>query len=80
MHVIDPRGMGVVEWANAMALELQPFGPVPRLEDPKLWRDWARSVMHNPQIASRVPPEPRFFDDWQDWAIRFIQTLQGLGT
>jgi hypothetical protein len=76
--LIDPRGMGVVEWAHAMALELQPFGLIPALQDPKLWQDWGRAVILNPTISARVPPEPRFFEDWQEWAIRFNQSIYGL--
>ena len=68
----------MVEWADAMALELQPYGVVPKLEDPEAWQDWGRAVILNPQIAAQIPPEPRFFYDWQEWAIRFNQSLYGL--
>lgn len=78
MILIDPRGMGVVEWAQAMALELQPFGLIPRLDNPDTWQDWGRAVILNQAISSRVPPEPRFFEDWQEWATRFNQALYGL--
>lgn len=77
---IDPHMMGVIEWTDQMAPELEPFGDIPILETEDKWKDWASSVINNPLIAQRQPPEPTYFQNWRDWAYRFIQTIHGLST
>lgn len=78
MTLIDPQGMGVIEWTDRMVLELEPFGTFPELNEPEEWRDWALAVIQNVPIAACQPPDPRFFIDWRDWAYRFLQTIYGL--
>lgn len=78
ISTIDPRGMGVVEWIERMNPELDSFGDIPIIYEESEWKDWAYVVCSNPQIARCQPPDARFFDDWQDWACRFIQTIYAL--
>jgi hypothetical protein len=78
MFVIDPYGWEVVEWVDRMTPSLEPFGDVPELLAEGEWRDWARSIIQNTQIARCQPPDPGLFNDWREWACRFNQTVYGL--
>ena len=72
---IDPRGMTVMQWTDAMTLELTGRSIPPRLDSPRTWQAWALVVSQSPRIATSNPPNPLEFDDWRDWAQRFNQTV-----
>lgn len=72
--MIDPRYMNVLEWTDRMA-EILPF-PAVRLLDPEEWRNWARNLIQYPQISGFNPPDPDQFNDWEQWAERFNQTVE----
>lgn len=72
---IDPRGLDVIEWCDYMVDELNQFGPVPRLLDPREWRAWGEVVIQFQGLLKYSPPEPRFFDEWREWAERFNQAV-----
>lgn len=80
MLVVDPRGMTVENWTALSAFYLAPYGTLPKLTDPDLWRDWAAVVINFPAIAGLNPPNPAGFDDWIDWAPRFNQAAKLLVT
>lgn len=65
----------MVEWTDYMADVLTPYGPIPRLDDPALWKEWANGVVLNPAISSWLPPDPTFYDNWQNWADDFNKVL-----
>jgi hypothetical protein len=71
--IIDPRGLTATEWCDYMADELTVLPmKIARDED---WRDWARHVIQDPSIARHNPPNPEFFEDWQEWAFRFNESV-----
>jgi hypothetical protein len=75
---INPIMMDVFEWTDKMAPELiKNGGYLGRLEDPKQWREWARSVMLINNEWQGYVPDPYEFDDWRDWAERLLQTVTG---
>lgn len=71
--MIDPAGMDVTDWADAMVPVLSRFGPVGRIEDPAFWQVWATLACELPTVRSHNPPNPFEFEDWTLWAQRFIQ-------
>ncbi len=73
--IIDPRHLEIIEWTDYMADELLGISSPPRLDDPEQWKAWALIVVQAPGIAKSNPPDPRHFDDWRDWAMRFQQTV-----
>jgi hypothetical protein len=73
--VIDPRFLTVREWTDAMTVDLDTYGPLPRLDDDEKWRDWAVAVITLPGISVFSPPSPVEFDDWRTWADRFNQAV-----
>lgn len=71
--ILPTRNMDVTEWTDMMALTLERYGAISRLDDPEMWKDWANRVIAIPKISATLPPIPDFFDDWRDWAERFVQ-------
>ena len=72
---INPIGMDVMEWTDKMVPILLPYGGViGKLDDPNEWQDWARSVILINNAWQGVAPNPYQFDDWKEWAERFLQT------
>ena len=72
---IDPRMMTVTEWTDFMAPLLEPFGRMPRLDNPEFWKEWALTLIQRPAIQHFCPPDPRYFEDWEEWAFRFNQAV-----
>lgn len=77
--VIDPRFITVTQWCAQMALSLSAIGNVPQLQDPTQWREWAKTVVNFPALASVGAPRPERFDQWDDWVRQFNLTLRSLG-
>lgn len=72
---IDPRYLDVVEWTDFTAPLLEKYGRLPRLDNPEFWKEWALTLIQKPSIQSCQPPDPRYFDDWREWAFRFNQAV-----
>ncbi len=72
---VDPRGMTVMEWAEAMIIPLDQLIVTPRLLTESGWRDWANQVIQTAEVAALGPPQPDKFQDWRDWAFQFNQTV-----
>ena len=67
--------MDVIEWTDKMVPILLPYGGViGKLDDPNEWQDWARSVILINNAWQGVAPNPYQFDDWKEWAERFLET------
>lgn len=71
--LIDPRGMDLRLWADAVIFDLEKFGPLGQLMDESEWKDWAAGIIGVNGISQLNPPSPYQFDDWREWAIRFYQ-------
>jgi hypothetical protein len=71
--ILPTINMTVTEWTDMMALELERYGVVSRLDEPERWKDWANRVIAMPKIAVTIPPVPDLFNDWREWAERFVQ-------
>ena len=70
--------MSVEEWTDFMIPLLVGFedsGRLPRLDNPEFWKEWALTLIQKPSIASKNPPDPRYFEDWREWAMRFNQAV-----
>ena len=76
MIAVDPRGLSATQWCNFMAPVLAPFGPLPAVREDAEWRGWADAVCAMSGISKRTPPLPEFFDQWSDWATRFIDVVR----
>lgn len=73
--MIDPRGMSLREYADAVIFTVRDRWSLPRLDDEADWQSWATVVLR--AFAAQGPPNPYFFDDWRDWAERVYPMLEG---
>lgn len=73
-HITLPTHMDLVDWANQVALDLDPFGTFGRLDDPTNWQGWAMQFLNNAALGRNFP-NPYYFADWREWAERFTQAL-----
>jgi hypothetical protein len=63
------------DWADQIVLDLDTYGPIPRLVDKDQWQDWAVSFCVISGISQKNPPNPYYFSDWREWASRFAQVM-----
>lgn len=68
---INPRGLTVKEWCDYMVDELMQYGQAPVIQDETDWQEWGQQICKLPTIAGFNPPDPRFFNNFYDWAERF---------
>jgi hypothetical protein len=75
IRVTLPTGMALRDWADQIALDLDPYGAFGRLDDDAQWQDWAMQFLKNSSLKENFPV-PYNFDNWQDWAERFCQVVE----
>lgn len=74
--MVDPRGMSITQWADAVLLSVGDAWSYPRLDDEVRWRDWAVAFLRSPTFANQALPDPYGFNDWQEWAERAYPMLE----
>lgn len=72
--ITRPQGMELLDWANQIVLDLDPYGSFGKLENETLWQDWAMQYFNNSALGRNFPI-PYDFQDWREWAERFAQML-----
>jgi hypothetical protein len=72
---IDPRGMNFVDWSDRMNLILDPLRIAVRFFEGDNWQDWAAQLVDSPGLPEHNLPMPYQFGNWEEWAMRFNQTI-----
>jgi hypothetical protein len=75
VRITLPTGMGLRDWADQIALDLDNYGALGRLDDVDNWQNWAMQFLNNTTLGRNFPL-PYDFDDWREWAERFCQTAE----
>lgn len=75
VRITLPTGMALRDWADQIALDLDPYGAFGRLDDESNWQNWAMQFLNNMTLRENFPV-PYNFDNWREWAERFCQTLE----
>lgn len=75
IRVTLPTGLGLRDWADQIALDLDPYGAFGRLDIEDQWQNWAMQFLNNMTLKENFPI-PYYFDNWREWAERFCQTLE----
>jgi len=70
-----PTGMALQDWADQVALDLDSYGALGRLDDVTNWQNWAMQFLNNTTLGRNFPL-PYDFDDWREWAERFCQAAE----
>jgi hypothetical protein len=73
-QVTLPTYMSLMDWADQVALDLDPYGALRRLNDETDWQNWAMQFLNNTSLKENFPV-PYHFTDWREWAERFCQVL-----
>lgn len=74
VQVTLPTGMGLRDWADQIALDLDPYGAFGRLDDETQWQNWAMQFLNNMSLKENFPV-PYNYTNWREWAERFVQTI-----
>ena len=75
VRITLPIGMELRDWADQIALDLDSYGALSRLDDIENWQNWAMQFLNNTSLGRNFPI-PYDFDDWREWAERFCQTAE----
>ena len=75
IQVTLPTGMGLRDWADQIALDLEPYGTFGRLDDEDQWQNWAMQFLNNMTLRENFPI-PYSFESWREGAERFCQVLE----
>jgi hypothetical protein len=75
IRVTLPTGMRLKDWADQIALDLDPYGAFGRLDNEDRWQDWAMQFLNTMSLKENLPV-PYYFNDWREWAERFCQTVE----
>ena len=75
VRITLPTGMGLRDWADQVALDLDNYGALGRLDDVENWQNWAMQFLNNTTLGRNFPL-PYDFDDWREWAERFCQATE----
>ena len=70
-----PTGIQLQDWADQVALDLDSYGALGRLDDVDNWQNWAMQFLNNTTLGRNFPL-PYDFDDWREWAERFCQATE----
>lgn len=74
---VNPVGMTLRQWADALILTTDPAFSFGRLDDDTKWQDWAAQFVRATPYSQRNVPSPYFFTDWRQWAERSYTMLEG---
>jgi hypothetical protein len=72
IRITLPGQLSLLDWADQVALDLDPYGSFGRLDNKDAWQEWAMNILNTSTIKGNFPV-PYDFDDWRDWAERFCQ-------
>lgn len=75
---VNPVGMGLRQWADAVILACGDAWSFGRLDDESKWQDWAVAFVRAQPFAQRRPPDPYAFGDWREWAMRVYPMLEAV--
>lgn len=75
MRTTLPTGMKLQDWADQIALDLDPYGTFGRLDDVNQWQNWAMQFLNNMTLKENIPI-PYQYENWREWAERFCQVLE----
>ena len=75
IRITLPTNMGLRDWADQIALDLDPYGSFGRLNNVDDWQNWAVQFLNNTALNENIPV-PYSFKDWREWAQRFCQVVE----
>jgi len=77
--MIDPRNMGLTDWADSVILSIGDAWTFGRLDNESQWQEWAIGLVRSSTYSARSLPDPYQYSDWKDWAMRVYPMLEKIG-
>ena len=74
--MIDPRGLKLLDWADAVILTVPDAWSFGRLNNEDDWQVWGTAFVRADGFTQLNPPNPYEFKDWREWAMRMFTFLQ----
>ena len=74
MNITRPTGMTAIDWADCVVLELDAYAALGRLDNEAEWQDWAVQFRNITALGKGIP-DPYGFENWNEWADRFVGAL-----
>ena len=74
--MINPLGMTLRNWADAVVLSQSDAWSLGRLDDEARWQDWAIGLLRSSHFTQQAVPDPYQFSDWREWAMRAYPMLE----
>lgn len=74
VRITLPGRMDLLDWADQISHDLDPYGSFGRLDSKDQWQNWAMNLLNTSSLKGALPV-PYDFDDWEDWAERFCQAV-----
>lgn len=71
---ILPVGLEFKQWVDALRNEY-PDADLPLFVDENNWKQWAESLIIIPTFNNVALPDPRGFNNWQEYAVRFTEII-----
>lgn len=76
MEYVDPRFIPTFkEWSDFMYPTLEQYGVIEQYTHGSDWQSWGAGLLSLNGIAQVGAPSPYQFDDWKEWAMRFIDAM-----
>lgn len=69
----DPRGLSFVQWASLL-VEMFADQNLEYPTDNTDWKMWAYGLSGNGYFTQYNIPTPDGFNNWEDWAMRVVQS------
>lgn len=73
--ITQPVMIELRDWADQVVLDLDSFGPIRRLGEDGDWQTWGTQFQTISGLSQKNPPDPRYFNDWREWATRLYGVL-----
>jgi len=75
--ILDPNYMDVIEWTDRLNSFVEiGTGTAEKLEKPSEWKEWALSLVGDPDDIGQDTPNPYDYDNWREWAMLFFLTQE----
>ena len=75
IQMVDPKGMEPQDWCDIMVLELDALGTIPIMNMGMTWKEWGNQVIQLYEISIKDPPDPDDYDEFEEWALDFNDSV-----
>lgn len=75
MYLPEAYGLKFGEWGGIVAEQLAQYGISAPMND-ETWKTWVSALHEVPELVAMNIPRADGFEDWSEWAERFIGAVR----